>query len=192
MIRNIRIPLAIAACAAAALIAGSACAQSSSKPATLADIVVTGEAAEKSFEKHLLRLDIAEQVAHACFDHARENGFTVALHIVDQFGYTLYAGRMDGAQADAVESSALKARTALYFREPTRVWMGRSIQTPLMGQLVGQLNQFPVTGGLPIIVENQLVGAIGAGGASSDQDEECARTGLISVLGEQPSLASPE
>lgn len=192
MIQAIRIPLVIAACAAATLVAGSTCAQSAPRLASLADIVVTGKAAEQAFEKHLLRLDIAEQVAHACFDHARENGFTVALNIIDQFGYTIYAGRMDGAQADAVESSAMKARTALYFREPTRVWMERSMQSPLMGQLVAQLNQFPATGGLPIIVENQLVGAIGAGGATSDQDEDCARAGLIAALGPQPSLASPD
>lgn len=188
MNRILRTPLLIAACAAI-LVTGSAFGQNASEPVALADIVVTGAAAEQSYEKHLLRLDVAERIAHACFDHAGEAGYTVALHLVDQFGYTIYAGRMDGAQADAVETSAMKARTALYFREPTRVWMDRSIQTPLMGQLVGQLNQFPVTGGLPIIVENQLVGAIGVGGASSDQDEDCARSGLIAVLGEQPSLA---
>src|SRR5690606_26564777 len=99
-----------------------------------------------------------------------QNGFAVAVHIIDQFGYSIYAARMDGRKADNIETSQMKARTALYFREPTRVWMERSLQNPLMPHLLSQMGQFPVAGGLPIIVEDQLLGAIGVGGGTSDQD----------------------
>jgi uncharacterized protein GlcG (DUF336 family) len=155
------------------------------KSLKLEDVVVTGVAAKQAYEKHLLRFEVAEKIAEACFDYAARNDFSIALHIVDQFGYTIYAGRMDGRKADNIETSEMKARTALYFREPTRVWMDRSRQDSLMPHLLDQMGQFPVAGGLPIIVEDQLVGAIGVGGGTSDQDEDCARAALLTVLGSQ-------
>lgn len=161
-------------------------------PVKLADIVVTGEAAKAAYERHLLRFDIAEKIAHACFEYARENDYAVSLHIIDQFGYPIFVGRMDGQQADNVETSGMKAQTALYFREPTRVWMERSQQNALMPLWLSQMGQFAVAGGLPIIVEDQLVGAIGVGGGSPDQDETCAEQGLLAVLGRQPSLAGAD
>lgn len=160
--------------------------------ATLNDIVATGEPAETAHEKHILRLDVAERIAKACYDYATKNGFRVSTHIVDQFGYTIYAGRMDGQQADNVETCEMKAQTALYFREPTKVWAERAQQSPYMGELLSQMGQFPVTGGLPIIVDKQLVGAIGVGGATSQQDEDCARAGLVAVLGPQPYLVNSD
>ena len=50
-----------------------------------------------------------------------------------------------------------------------------------------KLDVFPVSGGLPIIVDNQMIGAIGVGG--SNKDEECAWTALTAVVGPQPPLA---
>ena len=172
---------------------GAALAQSDAgSPVKLEEIVVTGAAAKAAFEKHLLKYEVAERIAHACFDYARENDYAVSLHIIDQFGYAIYVGRMDGQQADNVETSGMKARTALYFREPTRVWMERSRQNDLMPIWLSQMGQFAVTGGVPIIVEDQLVGAIGVGGGTSDQDEACAVHGLLSVLGRQPYLVELE
>ena len=176
------------------LILGAAAAQSSEerKPSKLEDVVVTGEPARVAYEKHLLRFEVAERIAHACFEYARENDYAVSLHIIDQFGYPIFVGRMDGQQADNVETSGMKAKTALYFREPTRIWMERSQQNPLMPIWLSQMGQFPVAGGLPIIVEDQLVGAIGVGGGSPDQDEACAEHALGAVLGAQPSRVPPE
>lgn len=172
------------------IVAGSALAQTaaSPEPLSLEDVVVQGEAAKQIHERHVLKLAVAEKIAKACFAYAERNDFTVALHIIDQFGYSIYAGRMDGKKADNIETAEMKARTALYFREPTRVWMERSQQNPLMPHLLQQMGQFPVAGGLPIIVEDQLVGAIGVGGGTSSQDEDCARAGLLEVLGAQPGL----
>jgi glc operon protein GlcG len=190
-IRNQLKVLTFLFCSLSYMMGGSVLAQSDvskGELATLSDIVVTGEAAKLALEKNLLRFDVAERIAKACFDHARDNNFKVSLHIIDQFGYVIFAGRMDGQQADNVETSGMKAKTALYFREPTRVWMERSMNHSQMGQWLSQMEQFPVVGGLPIIVEDQVVGAIGVGGGSSNQDEECARAGLIAVLGPQPTL----
>lgn len=158
------------------------------RPVKLEDVVVTGQAAKAAYEQHLLRFEVAERIAHACFDYARANDYAVSLHIIDQFGYPIYVGRMDGQQADNVETSGMKAETALYFREPTRVWMERSQENPLMPIWLSQMGQFAVAGGVPIIVEDQLVGAMGVGGGTSDQDEACAIHGLITVLGRQPAL----
>jgi uncharacterized protein GlcG (DUF336 family) len=169
--------------------AGMALAQSPQGPAapvTLDQVVVTGAEAKSAFERNMLRLDVAEKIAKACFDFARRNDHTVTVHILDQFGKAIYVGRMDGEISDGVHSARLKAETALYFREPTSVWTNRSRDDALMALWVDQLGQFAVPGGLPIIVEDQLIGAIGVGGGP--MDEACAREALISVLGRQPSL----
>ncbi len=188
-VKRIRV-LPLVALAATISATGAAVADSPGKPVSLQDIVVTGPVAEQAYEKHMLKLEVAARIADACFAYAARNDFAVALHIVDHLGYTIYAARMDGRKADNIETSEMKARTALYFREPTRVWMERSQQNALMPHLLHQMGQFPVAGGLPIIVDNQLVGAIGVGGGTSDQDEDCARAGLLQVLGPQPSLAA--
>jgi uncharacterized protein GlcG (DUF336 family) len=54
------------------------------------------------------------------------------------------------------------------------------------------LGQFPYTGGLPIMVGPQLIGAIGVGGASGEQDERCAYEALTRVIGPQPALVEDE
>ena len=93
---------------------------------------------------------------------------------------------MDGQTSDNIDSARLKAKTAVYFREPTSVWEKRSREDPLMAIWVHQLGQFAASGGLPIIVEDQLLGAIGVGG--SVENEACAQEALTVILGPQPPL----
>jgi uncharacterized protein GlcG (DUF336 family) len=171
----------------ALLAAGGACdgsAPATAPPATLADVTVH----DGSFhEAHMLRFDVAERIAAAFFDCGEREKKPRSLHIVDQFGQTIYAARMDGQFADNIDVARLKAQTALYFRENTRVWLNRGKADPLMALWTAQLGQFTSPTGLPVIVEGQLLGAVGVGGASGD----CAHEALTAVLGPQPPLEPP-
>lgn len=156
------------------------------EPATLTQVVVVGAPARQAFERNMLRLDVAERIAKACFDFARRNNQSVSVHLIDQFGNAIYVGRLDGQTSDNIDSARLKAETALYFREPTSVWEKRSKEDPLMAIWVYQLGQFAASGGLPIIVEDQLLGAIGVGGSA--ENEACAQEALTVILGPQPDF----
>jgi uncharacterized protein GlcG (DUF336 family) len=106
-------------------------------------------------------------------------------------GDTIAAQVMDGQLPIAVETAQLKAKTALYARSPSSAVAqrfgtvdGRLIRLDL-GKAQGLAYYF-VGGGLPIVVEDQLIGAVGVGGGN--QDEMCAYTALTKVLGPQPPL----
>jgi uncharacterized protein GlcG (DUF336 family) len=101
---------------------------------------------------------------------------------------------MDGVLPIGVETGLLKARTALYARTPSSAVAqrfsdveGRVIRLDL-GKESGLAYYF-VGGGLPIVVENNLIGAIGVGGGN--MDEQCAYQALTKVLGPQPPLPAP-
>ena len=92
--------------------------------------------------------------------------------------YVLFLVRPDGI------GNYYKAQTALYMRTSTHAAADRF---DMAGQVTRvKLNQYWVSGGLPIIVDDQLIGTIGVGG--SNKDEECAYAGLVAVLGPQPPL----
>ena len=163
------------------LTAGTAPAQSAPAAATLEEVVARDTGTS---ERHVLRFTVAEQIAKAFLECARRNGTARSVHIVDQFGKTIYAARMDGQIADNIDVARMKAETALYFRENTRAWLNRSKDDPALALLLVQMGQFTSPTGLPIIVEDQLLGAIGVGGASGD----CAHEALTVILGPQPPL----
>jgi glc operon protein GlcG len=155
--------------------------------ATLAQVVAKGPAATGVHEKNMLRFDVAEKIANAFFACARRKDKARSIHIVDQFGNTIYAARMDGQIADNIDVARMKAMSALYFRDNTGVWLNRSKDDPLMALWLAQLGQFTSPVGLPIVVQGQLLGAVGVGGASGD----CAHEALTVVLGPQPPLLPP-
>jgi uncharacterized protein GlcG (DUF336 family) len=101
---------------------------------------------------------------------------------------------MDGQLPIGVETALLKAKTALYARSSSSAVAqrfstvdGRLIRLDL-GKASGLAYYF-VGGGLPIVVEDQMIGAVGVGGGNAD--EMCAYTALTKVLGPQPPLAPP-
>jgi uncharacterized protein GlcG (DUF336 family) len=94
---------------------------------------------------------------------------------------------MDGQSPNNIDSAYRKAKTALYMRTSTREALNR--WNTLEAQLVrADIGLYLNPGGLPIIVNDQLIGAIGVGGASVG-DEQCAYEALTKVLGPQPPLA---
>lgn len=142
-----------------------------------------------SLEKNTLRLDVAEKIGKACLAWGERTNTPVSVFILNQFGDIIYAARMDGQGTANTETALMKAKTALYFRQPTTVWMNRSQDNQLLALLLLQMQQFPNAGGLPIIVEGQLLGSIGVGGAPGGHlDEQCAHEALGVVLGPQPPL----
>src|SRR2546425_6076403 len=155
--------------------------------------VIGGETAKKIHDFSTINLATAERIAEKCEDLARKEGVAVSVYILDNDGNHVYMHRMDGQGYLNIVTAEMKARTALMGREPSKNRMNRVIQNPDTELQQIQLGFFPNSGGLPIVVNDQLIGAIGVGGSAPPLapgwgDEICAHQARIQRLGPQPPL----
>ena len=125
--------------------------------------------------KQVLTLDAAKKIAAAAEVEARKRGATVVIAVVDDGGYLLVLERLDDTQVASVDVGIAKARTAAIFRRPSKVFEdqvknGRVAALALPGAVALQ-------GGVPIIIDGKVVGAIGVSGNSPQEDEEIAKVG---------------
>jgi glc operon protein GlcG len=155
--------------------------------ASLEDVVVSGDAAIRISTRTEISASVAEQIAKTCIARAEEEGVTVSIFILSPSGSIVYAHRMDGQMPIGVETALYKAETALYTRAPTHATANR-FSTDVARVTRVKLDWYLVSGGLPIIVDNQIIGSIGVGGAARGFDEICAHYALTEVLGPQPPL----
>jgi glc operon protein GlcG len=155
--------------------------------ASLEDVVVSGDAAIRISTRTEISASVAEQIAKTCIARAEEEGVTVSIFILSPSGSIVYSHRMDGQMPIGVETALYKAETALYTRAPTHATANR-FSTDVARVTRVKLDWYLVSGGLPIIVDNQIIGSIGVGGAARGFDEICAHYALTEVLGPQPPL----
>ena len=101
-------------------------------------------------------------------------------------GNIVYAYRMDGQLPANIDTARMKAETALYFRISSHAALNRYSNTGTTSQVI-KLNQYLVEGGLPIMVGDEMIGAVGVGGYYQN-DEICAHHALTTVIGQQPPL----
>ncbi len=126
--------------------------------------------------KIILTLDDAKKIAAGAEAEAKRNEWPVVIVIVDDGGQLLYLQRLDNTQFGSINVAIEKARAAIAFRRPTKIWEeniaeGRLRYLNLPGTL-------PIEGGLPITVNNQFVGAIGVSGVRSFEDAQIAQAGM--------------
>lgn len=144
--------------------AGSASAQSAAGPKMTRQITIVSSAG-------------ARALADACTAWAEKNKMTLAMAIIDWGGNVLESHAMEGAAANAIETALLKARSALRWRRPTSetnklVKSGENLAPTFM-------NDFPQPGALPIVLDGQVIGAMGV---SSADGEKCAAAAIESVF----------
>jgi uncharacterized protein GlcG (DUF336 family) len=150
------------------------------------DLVISADAAAKTLNKHEISVAVAEKIAKACVDYAEAHDWSLAVFILAPSGNIVYAYRMDGENPIEVDTAWRKAQTVLYMRTSTHAMVKR--YGPEMQATMFNLGQFPYTGGLPIMADGQMIGAIGVGGATGPGDEQCAYEALTKVVGPQPPL----
>jgi len=162
--------------------------------ATLAQVTLQGDAAKRAMTRTQINMATARAIVDACLEFARQTNGSYAIYVLAPNGDVLQAAVMDGQLPIGIETAQLKAKTALYARGSSssvaqrfNTVDGRLIRLDL-GKESGLAYYF-VGGGLPIVVEDQIIGAIGVGGGN--QDEQCAHAALTKVLGPQPPLTPP-
>jgi uncharacterized protein GlcG (DUF336 family) len=183
--------LGVAVVAAVMAVPSAAFAQGAT-PMPLAKAVVSNEVAARTLFKYQINAQTARAIVDACVDFAAtqpKGPGNYAIFVLAPNGDIVDAHVMDGVVPIGVETGLMKARTALYARSTSRAVAerfgtveGRLIRTDL-GRESG-LSYYFVPGGVPIVLENQLIGSIGIGGGN--MDEPCAYHALTKVLGIQP------
>ena len=126
--------------------------------------------------KIMLTLDDAKKVAAGAEAEAKRNEWPVVIVIVDDGGHLLYLQRLDNTQFGSINVAIEKARAAIAFRRPTKIWEENVAQGQL--RYLNLPGTLPIEGGLPIIVKDQFVGAIGVSGVRSFQDAQVAQAGI--------------
>jgi glc operon protein GlcG len=124
--------------------------------------------------KKILSLDDVKRVVAAAEIEAGRNGWNVVLAVVDDGGHLMYLQR-ERVQLGSIEVAITKARAALLFRRPTKVWE-ETVGSGRYGYLA-MPGMLPIEGGVPLIYENEIVGAIGVSGVKPSEDGQIAEAG---------------
>ncbi|HET7221361.1 MAG TPA: heme-binding protein [Vicinamibacterales bacterium] len=132
-----------------------------------------------TIDKKVLSLTAARQIIAAAETEARARNLAVVVAVVDDGGEIIQLSRMDGAQVASVNVGIGKARTAAIYRRPSRVFEeqirnGRIAALALAGAT-------PLQGGVPVLVDGKVVGAVGVSGDSPQADEEIAIIGANAI-----------
>ena len=125
-------------------------------------------------QKFILDLNSARRVATAAEAEADKNGWNVVIAIVDDGGHLMYLQR-EKAQLGSIDIAIKKAKAALMFRRSTQIW-----EEIVEGGRPGYLavpDMIPLEGGLPLMYQDQVVGAIGVSGVKSNEDGIIAQAG---------------
>ena len=118
----------------------------------------------------------AKKIAAGVVAECQKNSWNVAVAVVDTHGYLVYFERMDNTQIASMDIAVGKAKAAATYRRPTRAFMDVINKGgPATATLPGV---FASPGGVPIMVDGKVTGAVGVSGVTGDQDEQCAKAGL--------------
>ncbi len=123
----------------------------------------------------------AKKIAAAAIAEAKKNNWAMAVAVVDTAGYLVYFERMPETQLASVEVAQEKARSAALFRRPTKAFQDAVAAGGEGLRILGLKGAVPVEGGIPLIVDGKIIGAIGASGGSSDQDGKTAQAGAAAM-----------
>jgi glc operon protein GlcG len=142
----------------------------------LGSSLVTNAQQLKLATKPVLTLEVVKAIANATAEYAAKNKWDVVITIVDDGGYLLYLERMDGVQTGSIDVAIQKARTAAAFKRKTKVFLdalknGRP-------ELVALPGGMPFEGGVPLIWNEQVIGAIGVSGLTTGEQD-----GMIAEFG---------
>jgi glc operon protein GlcG len=141
---------------------------------------LAGSAAEAQLaDRKALTLDGVKRIMAAAEKEAVANKWNVAIAIVDEAGELLMFQKMDDVQVASVDIALGKARSAARFRRPTKaledtVAKGRTTLMAVEGVL-------PLEGGVPIVVDGRVIGAVGVSGVASQDDARIAEAGIAAL-----------
>jgi len=155
------------------------------------ELGMIGRGGDVSLSREALTRDVkvissagARMLSDACMAWAERNKLIVAMAVIDWGGNVIDSHAMEGAAANAIDTALLKAKSALRWRRPTSetnklVRSGENLAPTFM-------DDFPQPGALPIVLNGQVIGAMGV---SSGDGEKCAQAAIDAVFKGQATTA---
>ena len=128
-----------------------------------------------------INVETAKKAAAAALAEARKNGWLMVVAVVEPNGTLVYYEKMDNAQLGSAEVAIDKARSAALYKRPTKAFQDAVAGGGAGLRVLGLKGAEPVEGGLPIIVDGKLIGAIGLSGDLSEHDGQCAAAGVSAL-----------
>jgi len=126
-------------------------------------------------------LDDAKKAAEQALAEARKNNWRVAVAVVDPSGTLVYFERLDNTQNGSIHVAIDKARSSALFKRPTKSFQDTLAAGGDGWRVLKFEGAMPVEGGVPLLLDGKIVGAIGVSGATSAQDAQCAKAGADAV-----------
>jgi uncharacterized protein GlcG (DUF336 family) len=127
-------------------------------------------------QKKSVSLEDARKAAAAAATEAKKNKWNMAIAVVYDGGHLIYFERIDETQTGSIDIAIGKARTAANFKRPTK-----ALEDALNGgqhAILSFPDTLPREGGLPILADGKVIGAIGVSGAKSSEDAQVATAGV--------------
>ena len=124
-----------------------------------------------------ISLEQAKKVMAAAEAEAQKNNFFVVITVVDTGGYVVATHRLDNTQLGSIAAAESKARTAVLYRRPSKVFEDAVASGGIGLRVLGLPGAIPYDGGVPILVDGKVIGAVGVSGMLPQQDGEVANAG---------------
>jgi glc operon protein GlcG len=128
-----------------------------------------------------ISLENARKAATAALAEAAKNHWTMAVAVVDPNGTLIYYEKMDNTQLGSANVAVAKARSAALFKRPTKAFQDALASGGAGLRVMALEGAVPVEGGLPLLADGRIVGAIGLSGDTSEHDGQCAQAGASTV-----------
>ena len=126
-------------------------------------------------------VEAAKKAAAAALAEAVKNKWNMAVAVVDPNGTLIFYEKMDNTQIGSAEVSIAKARSAAQFKRPTKAFQDALASGGAGLRILGLPGAVPVEGGIPLISDGKIIGAIGVSGGTSEQDGQCAQAGAGTI-----------
>lgn len=128
-----------------------------------------------------ISLENAKKAAAPALAEAEKNHWNMAVAIVDPSGNLVYYEKMDNTQLGSANVAIDKARSAALYKRPTKVFQDAVAAGGEGLRILKLRDAAPLEGGIPLIMDGKIVGAIGVSGGTSTQDGQCAKAGADAI-----------
>jgi glc operon protein GlcG len=125
-----------------------------------------------------ITLEQAKKVMAGAEAESKKNNWGMVITILDSGGQVVMLQRMDGAQLGSIEVARDKAWSAVAFRRPTKLFEDAVGQGGANLRLLRLTGASPIEGGIPIMADGKVIGAIGVSGGTAPQDGQVAKAGV--------------
>ena len=122
--------------------------------------------------------DAAKKIASAAIAECKKNNWFMAVAVTDNNGDQVHFEKMDNTQIGSINVSIGKAKSAALFRRPTKAFQDVLAAGGEGLRILALQGAVPIEGGLPIIVDGKIIGAVGCSGGSSAQDGQACKAGI--------------